>query len=215
MNNTNFIALRISFFAFFILLISYGCVRSQIIKPDEQVIRAMTSFAQRTRNNLDSPRTRIISRANKVEKNISESDKGAEKGTSTTLGFERKAFDLINFQRTANNLPSLKWNEQMAKIARYHSENMARDKNFSHQEKDGSMVNDRAGLFGMSNWKAIGENIAFNRGFKLPVESACQQWMNSPAHRENILDKRWKEAGIGVAVAADGSYYFTEVFILR
>jgi uncharacterized protein YkwD len=39
--------------------------------------------------------------------------------------------------------------------------------------------------------------------------------MRSQGHRENLLDTRWKESGIGIAVASDGSYYFTQVFLLR
>ncbi|MGI8494448.1 MAG: CAP domain-containing protein [Pyrinomonadaceae bacterium] len=39
--------------------------------------------------------------------------------------------------------------------------------------------------------------------------------MLSPSHKENILDKRWKETGIGIAIASDGTYFFTQVFILK
>jgi uncharacterized protein YkwD len=128
---------------------------------------------------------------------------------------ERKAFDILNEKRKENGLPPVVWSEDMAKVARLHSENMAKFKFFSHAGLDGSMVSDRADSLGFSRWKAIGENIAYNRGYENPVEFACQRWMQSQSHRENILNPRWKEAGLGMAITAEGVYYFTEVFVLR
>jgi uncharacterized protein YkwD len=128
---------------------------------------------------------------------------------------ERKAFDLLNEKRKEQGLTAVQWSEDVAKVARQHSESMAVYKFFSHTGLDGSMVNDRADALGLSRWKAIGENIAYNRGYDNPVEFACQRWMQSQSHRENILNPRWKEAGIGVAVTTEGTYYFTQVFVLR
>jgi uncharacterized protein YkwD len=92
---------------------------------------------------------------------------------------------------------------------------MAQQHFFSHRGLDGKMVNDRAEQIGMFDWRAIGENIAFNRGYDQPVEMAVEKWLESPSHRENLLNKSWIETGVGVAVSPDGSYYFTQVFILR
>ena len=86
---------------------------------------------------------------------------------------------------------------------------------FSHVGQDGLMVNDRADLFGISRWRLIGENIAFNKGYDNPAEFAVERWMNSPSHRENVLNPRWRESAVGVALSSDGAYYFTEVFLLR
>lgn len=128
---------------------------------------------------------------------------------------EKKVFELINNERADNNLPELDWSDEVAEIARLHSENMANFKFFSHKDLDGWMVNDRADALGISKWRAIGENIAFNRGYNNPAESAVGRWMQSASHRENLLSDRWKESGIGIAIAEDGTYYFTEVFLLR
>ena len=128
---------------------------------------------------------------------------------------EKQAFTLLNEQRKENNLPVLEWNEEIAKVARLHSENMAKYKFFSHVGVDGSSVNDRADAFGISRWQAIGENIAYNRGYPKPAEFVVECWMKSPGHRGNILNNRWKESAVGVALAPDGSVYFTQVFLLR
>lgn len=143
---------------------------------------------------------------------------GKNKKTRKTVdvsGLERLAFELINQERTASGLKELVWNDDIAKIARLHSQNMADNAFFNHRGLDGSMVNDRAEALGVRKWQAIGENIAYNRGYDTPAEFAVECWMESSAHRQNLLGNRWQETGVGVAVAADNSYYFTQVFLLR
>lgn len=144
--------------------------------------------------------------------------KTLEKTDSTNNSYstlERKAFDLINQQRAKINLELLTWSDEVANIARVHSKDMATFNFFSHSSLDGLLVNDRADIFGVKQWRAIGENIAYNRGYDNPVEFAVERWMQSASHRENLLNSRWKESGIGIAVTDNGTYYFTEVFLLR
>lgn len=129
--------------------------------------------------------------------------------------YEHKIFDAINKKRAEQNLPPLVWSDEVEKIARLHSQNMASYNFFSHAGLDGTMVSDRADQFGISKWRAIGENIAYNQGFKDPLNCAVNGWMNSQGHRENLLNDRWKESAVGIAVTEDGTYYFTQVFLLR
>lgn len=128
---------------------------------------------------------------------------------------ENIAFDMINQQRAENGLRPLTWSDALAKVARQHSQNMAEFKFFSHRGVDNKMVSDRADNAGLVKWRAIGENIAFNRGYQDPVGKAVELWLDSPSHRHNLMDENWKESAVGVAVAPDGSYYFTQVFLLR
>jgi uncharacterized protein YkwD len=134
----------------------------------------------------------------------------------STLELERQAFDLLNQKRVENGLKPVVWNEEIAKVARSHSQNMANNNFFSHQGLDGRTVDNRADSFGIRNWRRIGENIAYNRGYDNPVEYAVLRWMQSQGHRENLLNDKWKESGVGIAIAPDGkTYYFTQVFVLR
>jgi uncharacterized protein YkwD len=128
---------------------------------------------------------------------------------------ERTAFNLLNRKRIENGLASLAWSDGVAQIARLHSRNMAELKFFSHRGKDHKMVSDRADDANLGGWESIGENIAFNRGFGDPIARAIDNWLSSPSHRQNLLSSNWKESAIGVAVASDGSYYFTQVFLKR
>ncbi len=129
--------------------------------------------------------------------------------------FERITFALINQKRQERGLQPLMWSEELAKIARMHSENMAKFDFFGHRGLDGKMVNDRADSLGLTKWTAMGENIAFNRGYQNPLECAVEKWMESVGHRENLLNSRWKESGIGIAVTNSGTFYFTQVFLKR
>lgn len=134
---------------------------------------------------------------------------------STAFDVERATFDLVNHVRASKGLEELLWNEQIAEIARLHSRNMASYQFFSHKGIDGTMVDDRAEQFGLANWYSIGENIAYMRGFDDPAGVAVEKWMQSTSHRRNVLTPNWKESAIGVSATSDGTYYFTQVFIIR
>ena len=172
------------------------------------------NFGEKLTANYKSDSNKIINPAIERQRIVGK-NKSDDNNGKLLSQLERQAFDILNQRRNENGLSPIKWSEDMAKIARIHSQDMAQYSYFSHAGRGGKMVNDRADLLGFSDWQAIGENIAFNRGYEKPAEFACEGWMKSSAHRENILNARWKEAGIGVALAVDGSYYFTEVFILK
>jgi uncharacterized protein YkwD len=139
--------------------------------------------------------------------------------TTKTLGtaneVEARAFELMNAQRQANGLQSLQWDEQIVALARKHSESMASDKYFSHKDPNGGYVDTRAAKLGIFNWMAIGENIAFMKGYEDPATMAVEKWMQSTSHKKNILGNQWRDSAIGVAVASDGAIYFTQVFIAK
>ena len=171
-------------------------------------------FVNRNDENIGVVRPRVFKIS--ARNDVSDIKPAATKTSkATNFGYERQVFELINKKRAEFGLKPLIWNDDVAKIARIHSEEMANYKYFDHAGHDGSMVNNRADAIGLSKWRSIGENIAYNRGFANPLEFAVEGWMKSPAHRENILNNRWQESGIGIAITADGIYYFTQVFLLR
>lgn len=171
---------------------------------------ALNSFAQT--NNLQSTTAINIGRPRIVPVRVS----GVEASVIVnTVSLERTAFDLLNQKRVANGLQPLSWNDQLATVARLHSHNMAKFNFFSHRGLDDKMVSDRADDEGLRKWRAIGENIAFNRGYQDPIGRAVELWLDSPSHRHNLLDNNWKETAVGIAVAADGSYYLTQVFLKK
>ena len=79
---------------------------------------------------------------------------------------------------------------------------------FSHTGRDGSGVRDRIErtgyLAGDGDW-LIGENLAWGTGALATPGSIMQAWMNSPGHRENILNPEYREIGIGIVTGNPAS----------
>ena len=141
--------------------------------------------------------------------------RAGESTASSAASIERQIFVLINVERAKNGLPELEWSDRIAAVARLHSEDMAKVKFFSHRGSDGSMVDERADRLGLGVWSAIGENIAYMRGYEDPASLAVAKWLESTAHRKNLLGPNWTESAVGVAVTQDGTYYMTEVFLRK
>src|SRR5215207_2184593 len=130
-------------------------------------------------------------------------------------GDERRAFDLINRERGRRGLSALAWDGGLVRLARYHSQNMARDGLLNHVDREGLDLKARAQAFGLHGWRTIGENIAYNQGYDDPTAFAVERWMVSEKHRENAMSGEYTHAAVGIARASDGTYYFTQVFMRR
>src|SRR5687768_3081814 len=74
-----------------------------------------------------------------------------EKKAVSTFELERQAFDLLNQRRIENGLQPVIWSDEVAKVARIHSQNMANNNFYSHQGLDGLMVDKRADALGLKN----------------------------------------------------------------
>ena len=151
------------------------------------------------------------------ERHRTEPPKAPDDSPSTAAAhrLEREVFGLLNAERVHRGLSELPWSDDCAQVARIHSDNMAAQKFFSHRGTDGSMVDDRADRVGLGAWRVIGENIAYVRGFENPAATAIEKWLESTAHRNNLLGPNWQESAVGVAISDDGTYYMTQVFLLR
>ena len=78
---------------------------------------------------------------------------------------------------------------------------------FSHIGRDGSTFVSRAREAGYA--QPAGENIAW--GYRT-ADDVILAWMNSPHHRENMLNCDARAMGTGVVYTRGGTPYFTEVF---
>jgi uncharacterized protein YkwD len=134
---------------------------------------------------------------------------------ASASSLERRAFDLINAQRSANGEPPLVWDAELCRMARVHSENMARMDFFDHTGPDGRDMVERAHGSNVRGWSALAENIAYNQGFDDPAAFAVERWMRSNKHRDNILNANFTRSAVGIARSADGRVFLTQVFIAR
>jgi len=103
--------------------------------------------------------------------------------------------ELVNERRIAAGCPPLRWHEATAAVAEAHSADMARRDYFDHLTPEGTDLVERL-LAGGVTWRgAIAENLALTvRG----PETVIELWMDSPPHRENLLDCSFTHHGLGL-----------------
>ena len=85
---------------------------------------------------------------------------------------------------------------------------MARHNYFDHRSPGGSTPAARARnagyLRGVNAWR-VGETLAWGTGTLGTPESTVQAWLNSPPHRELLLDPGFRDFGLGIAAGAPES----------
>jgi len=128
---------------------------------------------------------------------------------------EQRTFESVNRERTAQGLPALQIDNHLNRAARRHSQDMAERRFMSHTNPDGYGFVERARLAGVRRVREMAENLGMHRGNSDPIANVVQNLMNSPGHRKNLLNRRFKYTGIGVVRAADGTLYFTQLFADR
>jgi uncharacterized protein YkwD len=126
---------------------------------------------------------------------------------------ERRTFEAINRERRRREVPELAWNEALAKLARSHSARMAEKGFFSHQDPERGYVEDRLGKAGIT-WMRCAENLSQVLGYDDPIAEGVAGWLKSPGHRRNLLEREVTQTGVGVAIRGDGTYFFTQIFLL-
>ncbi|MEM7556325.1 MAG: CAP domain-containing protein [Cyanobacteria bacterium P01_A01_bin.84] len=122
--------------------------------------------------------------------------------------------NITNKKRTEAGLEPLKFNTHLSSISQAHSQDMALNDFFGHRSSSGSSIVERATNLGYPK-PYIGENIA--AGYK-SAEALVDSWMQSSAHRKNILNPYYREVGIGFYQLDNDvgnvnyNYYWTQNF---
>src|SRR5215471_5147177 len=143
---------------------------------------------------------------------------------------EQKIHQSVNFERRAAERPTLEWDDELAKLARAHSEDMAKRKYFKHVNPEGLTPMKRAQAAGYPVCQLMGENIYQNNLYSRVItekkrttydwnsmdqiaSTTVKGWMQSEGHRQNLLESKYTKEGIGVAIdeADDGKVYITQV----
>lgn len=123
---------------------------------------------------------------------------------------ERRLFEAVNKERASRGIPALSPNPALYELARRQSQDMARLGLLAHFSATAETLTERlrkAGVLFVAN----AENVARSDSFD--PELIHESLMNSPEHREAILNPVFDEAGMAIARGADGDYYATQDFI--
>lgn len=151
---------------------------------------------------------------------------------------EKRIHDLVNLARQEHGQPLLTADPALASLARAHSADMASKGYFGHVNLDERDPTARGAAAGYRCHKgsdtesvyAIAENIfaTYRSGAIIMVngreiesdgkpgeaiaEETVDAWMNSPDHRDNILDPGMGREGIGVAFGQGDMVFVTQDF---
>ena len=117
---------------------------------------------------------------------------------------EKKLAALVNKARVNHKRGKLQVSAKLSMLAHKHSSAMAaKDEPLLH-----STSNQLLSYMGTVNCVArIGENVGTN----YTVPAMHKAFMDSPGHRENILETYWTKVGVGVK-KVDGMLWVTELF---
>ncbi len=114
---------------------------------------------------------------------------------------EQYLFAAANRERVAHGLQMLHRDDSLGQAAAMHAGEMAERADISHQFSGEPDLADRGASAGV-RFSLISENVA-----EAPDTATIHElWMDSPAHRENLLDPRVNCVGIAVVSWQDQMY---------
>jgi uncharacterized protein YkwD len=110
---------------------------------------------------------------------------------------------LVNRERMSRGERALRWNDRLISAAQRHTESMAFGHYFGHDGPSGQTPLTRLRSTGYISSRRVGFEIGENIGWgsrRLGTPRAIvAAWMASAGHRANILDRRFRDTGIGIS----------------
>ena len=109
---------------------------------------------------------------------------------------------LVNAERKTRGLAALARDGRLDTAARRHAADMVERQYFAHRSPEGRQSSDRiraAGYLASATTWVVGENLAWGTYDLATPRAIVKAWMRSPGHRANMLDRRYREIGLGVA----------------
>ena len=141
-------------------------------------------------------------------------------GSADQDAFEAEVLRLTNAARSKSRkcggkrmkrAKPLRWNSTLAATASDHSADMATRDYFSHYAPGGVSPFQRMRAAGY-RYRAAGENIAAGRSLSSP-EAVVRAWLKSPAHCRVLMNRKYRELGVGrVEGAGKWTVYWTQNF---
>ena len=135
--------------------------------------------------------------AEATDRPAAESDSAAAERESARAA----ALEAIQRARRRAGLPELARHAALERAAQAQSDALAANGDFSHRGRDGRGPAERVEEAGYGPLSAVGEALA--HGMEAP-ELVVERWLESPPHREILLDSHFSEIGLGVAAVRGG-----------
>jgi uncharacterized protein YkwD len=117
---------------------------------------------------------------------------------------------LVNREREARGESALRRNSRLEQAAQRHTESMAFGDYFDHTGPGGDTPGDRMRACGYIYSSQVGyeiaENIAWGTLSLGTPRAIVAAWMASTGHRENILNPRLRDTGVGLSPHVPSSF---------
>jgi uncharacterized protein YkwD len=126
---------------------------------------------------------------------------------------EQQVHQYVNQERFLNRKPKLNWNEELAAEARRHAGRLAGGSLFSHVDPSRGDIDARLDQSGI-DWRRCAENL-YEGNIGDPATEAVRSWFKSAGHRKNMLNSKFNEAGVGVAVRGNGMIVIVQDYVLQ
>lgn len=120
---------------------------------------------------------------------------------------EKLLFTALNQVRLEKNLPQLRLDPILTKIAREHSKAMIDESYFGHIDPQGKSPYDRAIAANLS-FNSLAENLSFAPD----AFTANDGFLHSPEHLKSMISTKYTRVGIGVYDTVKYGKMFTETF---
>lgn len=99
----------------------------------------------------------------------------------------------INIERTQRFIPALLTDQRLDSAASVKSNDMLARGYFAHQNPENDYVWPTIEKTGYTPYLTLGENLAMDF---VSADAVVRAWMNSPTHRENIVNDRFQDQGM-------------------
>ena len=144
----------------------------------------------------------------KCKVTVTKKQAAKKNNTTSDISLQKKVISIVNKNRKKKGLEALTMDEKLMKAAQDRAKELT--KSFSHTRPNGTSCFTIFEKYKITP-TASGENIAAGQRSAAAV---MDSWMNSPGHKENIMNNRFKKIGVGLVIVPNDmySYYWVQMF---